>query len=292
MSPRHEGGSTRGSPPRERLDRASESRRESRRSRHGAREPAERRRPLGAQHITAPPIRHGAGCDDLRRLAAAQLQDQPRRDLQPVPDKCRVEAALEAIAGVARDVELAAGRRGADRIEERGLDEDLGRRFGAAGRLAADHAAEALHAGAVGDDRHFRIERVFLSVECEQGFAGPREPHRQVAREPAGIEDVQRPVEIEGQKIRDVDERRDRPQPDRLEPVRSQPGSARCGCREYAARETAGRRSGPRYGCLSVSGSGPEQGSYRAASAARGRRRRDRGQCRERRGSRRGSASP
>ena len=127
-------------------------------------EPAEARRSLGAQHISAPPIGDGAGGDDFRRLAAAQLQHQPRRDLQPIPNKGGVEATLEAVARVARNVELAAGRRGADRVEERRLDEHLGRRFGACGLLAADHAAKALHAGTICNDRNFRIESVFLSV--------------------------------------------------------------------------------------------------------------------------------
>ena len=188
--------------------------------------PAERCRPLGAQHVSAPPIGHGAGRDDLRRLAAAQLKHQPRGNLQPVPDKGRVEAALEAIAGIACNVELAPGRRGADRVEERRLDEDLGRRFGTCRRLTADHAPEALDAGRLGNDRNFRIERVFLPVEGEQGFARPRQTDRKIAGEPARIKHVKRPVEVEGQKVRDVDEGRDRPQTNRFELV-LQPGRAR-----------------------------------------------------------------
>ena len=230
-------------------------------------EPAEGRRTLGTQHIAPPPIRDGAGRHDLGRLAAAQVEHQPGGDFEPVPDEGRVEPALETIARVARDIELAAGRGGAHRIEQCRLDQHLGCRLGAAGRLAADHAAEALHPGLVGDRGHLGIERVFLAVEGEQGLAGPREAHGQIAREPAGIEDVQRPVEVEGQEIGDVDQRRDRPQPDRLEPA-AQPvaGSARCGRRADAARETADRRSGPRYGCRSANESSPEPGSHRAAS--------------------------
>ena len=190
-------------------------------------EPAEARRPLGAQHISAPPIRHSAGRDDLGRLAAAKLQHQPRRDLQPIPDKSGIEAALEAIAGVARNVELAARRSRAHRVEERRLDEHLDGRFGACGRLTTDHPAETLHAGRIGNDRHFRIERIFLAVEREQGFARPRQTHRQIAGEPAGIKHMKRPVEVKGQEIGDVDERRDRPQPDRfelvLQPCRARP---------------------------------------------------------------------
>ena len=86
---------------------------------------------------TAPAVR------DLARLAAAQLQDQPRRELDAGPHEFGIEAALEAIARVALDAELAAGRGGAHRIEQRRLDEHVGGRVGAAGALAADDAAEA-----------------------------------------------------------------------------------------------------------------------------------------------------
>ena len=172
--------------------------------------------PLRAQPIGAAPLRLGAGPDDLGRLAAAQFEDQPRRDFQTGADKGRVDAALEAIARVADDVEPAAGRGGADRIEQRRLDIDLGRRLGAAGRLAADHAAEALHAVVVGDRGDLRVELVFAAVERQQPLARPREAHDEVAAELAGVEDVQRPVQVEGQEIGDVDQRRDRPQPDRL----------------------------------------------------------------------------
>ena len=189
-------------------------------------QPAEPRHPLGAQQILAAPLRLGARHDDLGRLAAAQFEDQPGRDFEARPDKGRVDAALEAVARVAGDLEPAPGRGGADRIEEGRLDKDLGRRLGAPGRLAADHAAEALHPGRVGDRGDFRVELVFAAVQREQLFAGPGEAHGQVAGELAGVEHMQRPVEVEGHEIGDVDEGRDRPQPDRFEAV-AQPARAR-----------------------------------------------------------------
>ena len=124
-------------------------------------ETAEARRALGAQHIAAPPIGRDAGGDDFRRFAAAQFEHQPGRDFEPVADKGRVEPALEAIARVARDVEPAAGGGGAYRIEQSRLDEHFGRGVGAAGRVAADDPAEALHPAAVGDHRYLGVERVF-----------------------------------------------------------------------------------------------------------------------------------
>ena len=138
---------------------------------------------------------------------------------RPGADKGRIEAALEAVARVADDVEPPAGGGGAHRVEQRRLDKHLGRRLGAAGRLAADHAAEALHAAVVGDRGHLRVELVFAAVERQQLLAGPGEAHDEIAPELAGVEHVQRPVQVEGQEIGDVDQRRNRPQPDRLQPV-------------------------------------------------------------------------
>ena len=189
-------------------------------------QPAEPRHPLRPQSVFAPPLRLGAGHDDFGGLSAAQFEDQPGRDLETRPDKGRVDAALEAVARVAGDIEPPPGRGGAERIEQRRLDKDFARRLGAAGRLAADHAAEALHPGTVGDRGDLRVELVFAAIEREQLFAGPGEAHGQIALELAGVEHMQRPVEIEGHEIGDVDQRRDRPQPDRFEPI-PEPARAR-----------------------------------------------------------------
>src|ERR1700731_3859740 len=101
-------------------------------------EPAECRRALSPQHVPTPPIRHPACGHDLRWLTAADFEHQPGGDLKPVFDKGRIETAIKAVASVACDVELASGRRGTDRIEQRGLDEHLGRRFGATRLLPPD----------------------------------------------------------------------------------------------------------------------------------------------------------
>ncbi len=74
---------------------------------------------VGAEAQLAPPGRHGARDADLRRLAAAQLEDEPRRDLDAGTGEFGIEAALEAVARVALQIELAAGRGGAQRIEQR-----------------------------------------------------------------------------------------------------------------------------------------------------------------------------
>src|SRR5205814_632769 len=118
-------------------------------------QPAEPRHPLGPQPIVTPPLRRGAGRDDLGWFPAAQLEDEARRDLEPGPDKGWIDPALETVARIADDLEPTPGRGGADRVEQCRLDKHLGRRLGAPGRLAADHATEALHAGRVGDRGDF-----------------------------------------------------------------------------------------------------------------------------------------
>src|SRR5215472_4729484 len=109
-------------------------------------ETTEGRRPVGPQYILTPPVRHRTGGDNIRGLTAADFKHQPGCDFQSVPDEGRIEAALEAIARIACDGEPAARRGGAHRVEQRGFDEDLRRRFAAARALAADDPAETLHA--------------------------------------------------------------------------------------------------------------------------------------------------
>ena len=61
------------------------------------------------------------------------------------------------------------------------------------------------------------IERVGLAVERQDLLALARLAHDQVAGELLGVEHVQRPVEVEGHQVGDVDQGRDRAQADRLQ---------------------------------------------------------------------------
>ena len=111
-----------------------------------------------------------AGDADLRRLAAAQLQDQPGGQLQAGDQALRVHAAGEAVLGVRRDAGVAAGLGGADRVEPGALDEDVGGGLRAAGALAAHDPAQADGAAAarVGDDAHLGADVVGLAVQRDQ----------------------------------------------------------------------------------------------------------------------------
>ena len=97
-----------------------------------------------------------AGDRDLARLAAAKFEHQLCGQLEPRHDEIGIDAALESVARVGVDAELAPGARRALRIEIGGLDEDVGGRLGDAGLLAAHDAAKPEHARVVGDHAHAR----------------------------------------------------------------------------------------------------------------------------------------
>ena len=106
-----------------------------------------------------------------------------------------------------------------DRLEVGRLQEHLRRVLAHAGILAAHDAADAMHALVVGDDGNAGIERVGLAVERQDLLAVAGLAHHQVAGDLLGIEHVQRPVEVEGHEVGDVDQGRDRTQADRLQPA-------------------------------------------------------------------------
>ena len=167
-----------------------------------------------------------AGDGDLRRRAAAEIEHHLRRQLQPGQHEGRIDAALEAVAGIGIDAELAAGLGNVDRIPQRRLDEHVGGRGRAAGFFAAHDPGQRFHAVRVGDDADCLVERVGLAVERQQRLAGARAAHRKIAAHFRGIEHMQRPAAVIGDEVGDIDQRIDRAQPDRGEPL-LQPGRRR-----------------------------------------------------------------
>ncbi len=150
-------------------------------------------------------------------------------------------------------------------------------------------------ASAITGDR--RIERVGLAVERQDLLALARLAHDQVAGELPGVEHVQRPVEVEGHQVGDVDQRRDRPQADRLQPALQPVGrGAVLDAAEVAADHDGAGAVG--LGLVAVRpldraliGAGDLVRLHRLQRAER-RPRRGRGRCRARPGNRRGWASP
>uniref|UniRef100_A0A0N5A6U2 PE-PGRS family protein n=1 Tax=Parastrongyloides trichosuri TaxID=131310 RepID=A0A0N5A6U2_PARTI len=104
---------------------------------------------------------------DRRRLAAAQVQDQLRRQLQPRHDRGRVDAARKAVLGVRVDPQRAPGLGRGDGVEPGAFHEHVDGLVRAAGRDAAHDAAQADGALApgVGDDAVGGARRIGLAVQ-------------------------------------------------------------------------------------------------------------------------------
>ena len=84
--------------------------------------------------------------DGFGRLAAAQVHHQLRCELETRHHERRIDAALEAVARVRIDAELAAGVGDVELVPERGLDQHVGGRLRAAGGFAAHDAGEQFDA--------------------------------------------------------------------------------------------------------------------------------------------------
>ena len=76
--------------------------------------------------------RQFAGEREFGRLAAAEFQHELRRKLDPRQRKGRIDAALETVARVGDNAELAAGVRDIHRVPQRRFDQHVGRRVIAA----------------------------------------------------------------------------------------------------------------------------------------------------------------
>ncbi len=219
-----------------------------------------------AQREGAAPLGRCAGDHDFRRLAAAERQDQAGREFGAPFDRGRVDAALEPVARVGFDAELAPRRRRADRVEQRHLEEHGGRVVAAARALAAHQPGDALHPVGVGDHGDRVVERVGAPVERAERLARAREPHGEVAGDGAGVEHVQRAREVERHVVGDVDKRRDRPQPDGAQPV-LQP--LRAGAVLQVAEIASARPPGRRRPCPRESRAATSPGSRTCPSPAR-----------------------
>ena len=92
--------------------------------------------------------------------------------------------------------------------------------------LAAHDAAEAHRARLVGDHRDLGIELVGPAVQRLEALAGAREAQAEIALELGRVEHVERAPEVHRHEVGDVDQRRDRPEPDRGQAL-LQPGRAR-----------------------------------------------------------------
>ena len=119
----------------------------------------------------APVVGDRAGEHDLRSLAAANLEHHAGRELEPRKRECRIDAALETIARIRVDAELAAGLGDIERIPKRRFDEHIGRLLVAARGLSAHDAADRFDAVLIGDHHHALVE---CSRSCRRARGASR----------------------------------------------------------------------------------------------------------------------
>ena len=117
------------------------------------------------------PFGNCAGDDGLRRLAAAEFENEFGREFEPRHDEFRIDAALEAIARVGQDTELAA--RGGDPHADR--NRRIRRRRCVVASVQPVSSPPMMPpmpraAFVVGNHAHLGIERVGLAVERVQRF--------------------------------------------------------------------------------------------------------------------------
>ena len=134
-----------------------------------------------------------------------------------------IDAAFEPIARVGVDLEPPAGGGGDDRIPIGAFDEDLGGVLGAAGFLAAHNARDAFRPVFVGYGEHVRFKLIGAFVQCDDFGASVGPVNAQVALHLGDVENVQRTVQVVGEPVGHIHQRRDRAKADgaqaALEPV-------------------------------------------------------------------------
>ncbi len=170
--------------------------------------------PCGVEAVAARGIGDGAGGEDLRGRPAAQIEDHAGGKLHARSGEGRIDAALEAVAGVGIDLQAPAGAGGAGGIEIGCLDDDVDGRVGHAGAQAAHDAADALRAVIVADEGFGAVEDVGLLVEGLEAFARAGQADGNRAVDLVGVEDVERAAAVVGEVVGDVDQRGDRAQAD------------------------------------------------------------------------------
>ena len=150
---------------------------------------------------------------DLAGIARLrQLDEQLRRVDRGLLGDVRVDALLPAVRALGAQREPLRGAHDPDRLEVRGLEQDVRGVVGKLGLLAAHDPGERDRALGVGDHEIGRVELAQLAVERANLLPRLRPPDDDPALgEPAAIERVQRAAEREHHVVGDVDRVRDRP---------------------------------------------------------------------------------
>ena len=146
-------------------------------------------------------------------------------EVEPTRHKARVEALLEAVAGLAADAGVQLGAQDARAAEVGRLEHHVGGRLVDLGVDGPEHAGDDERPLDVGDHEHLAVERALDLVQGDDLLALLRPPHdERAAADLGGVEGVQGLAPAEHHVVRHVDDVADRPHAGvreaRLEPRR------------------------------------------------------------------------
>src|SRR5690606_38144199 len=168
---------------------------------------------------------HGARNHQFARLAAADLENEAGRQLDPRDGARGIDTTLEAIAGVAFKVQKPSRLGHPNGVEEGGFEYQVRGLRRAAAVLAAHDAAQAEDTRRIRDDAETFGQLVLASVQRIQRLATVRQAHHDIAVELVRVIDMERTGAVEGEVIGDVDKRRNGPEADGaqaiLQPLRA-----------------------------------------------------------------------
>ncbi len=165
----------------------------------------------GTRHAHAHRLALGAIDDlivDRAGLAAADIEDQRADALDVFDDGRIVDAALEAVAGVGREVVAARAPLDGGGPPERGLDVDVLRVERDGGLVAAHDAGQAFDGLLVRDHANLVIDGDGVAVQQLQLLTGLAPAHRQAAMNLVQVEHVRRTAQFQHHIVGDVDQRR------------------------------------------------------------------------------------
>ena len=138
--------------------------------------------------------------------AAGDFQNELRGEVAAAVDLMRVDAALEAVAGVAVKRESASGAADVARGEVGAFEKDVRGAFDDAGFLTTHDASDGDGACVVGNDEVFGEQRVFLAVEREDFFAFLGAADGDAALEFIEVESVQVLAHLHHHIVGDIDD--------------------------------------------------------------------------------------
>ena len=152
-------------------------------------------------------------------LAAADFDDQAGDVFQMFDGRAGIDASLESMAGIGREIEAAGPALDGGRPPKRSLRVNVARRVGHSGRIAAHDAGQRLHPEPVGNHADLRVHSNRRSVEQLELFAGTAPAHVETALDPVQVEDVGGPAILKHHVVRNVDQRSDTALPATRQPL-------------------------------------------------------------------------